>query len=62
MTVYKIKGIEEMMLYHFDMDASKFFEMNVMDLKNLLIIIMKIIHYRFLFFLMKNYKLEMKKR
>ena len=33
MTGYKIKGIEEMMLYHFDMDASKFFEMNVTDLK-----------------------------
>ena len=35
MTGYKIKGIEEMMLYHFDMDASKFFEMNVTDLKKI---------------------------
>ena len=33
MSSYKIKGIEEIMLYHFDMDAPKFFEMKMTELK-----------------------------
>ena len=36
MTDYKIKGIEEIMLYHFDMDASEFFKMNLTDLKKVI--------------------------
>ena len=31
MSSYKIKGIEEIMLYHFDMDAPKFFEMKMTE-------------------------------
>jgi len=36
MTDYKIKGIEEIMLYHFDMDASEFFKMNLTELKKVI--------------------------
>ncbi len=36
MANYKIIGIEEIMLYHFDMDASEFFKMNLTELKKVI--------------------------
>ena len=36
MANYKIIGIEEIILYHFDMDASEFFKMNLTELKKII--------------------------
>ena len=50
------------MLYHFDMDAPKFFEMEMTELKKFIDDNYENNSLQVLFFLMKKYRLEMKKR
>ena len=56
MSNYKIIGIEEIMLYHFDMDASEFFKMNLTELKK--VIDNKQINKSFQVFVLSDEKLQ----